>query len=169
MALSPGTKTVLTVAAVAGVAWWFMKEAKADEGPIGPPEPQPVDPIPEPDPPAPPPPNQGKCNFLGCPGYALPSPHGSWTPTYAAIRLQQLGYNINPAAPGWTLLSDASRSKVAHFQNNYNRVAPTMSPPRPKIDADGLVGPRTARAIDLAFKEVTKRMQTWAVIVSLTP
>lgn len=165
MPLSRGAKIALTIAGgVAVYAWIQESKAKPADVVVNPPD----NTIHDPDPPPPPPAPQNLCDYVGCPGFK-PAAGAAWTPTYVGVRLQQLGYNINPAAPGWTILSDSSRAKILHFQQNYNHVAPTMSPKGPYIAEDGLAGNATIAAIVRASNEALKRIQSWAVIVSLTP
>lgn len=127
------------------------------------PPPVEVDPV-DPGDPLPPPP--AICNFSGC-GPLFDGSHN--TPTYYALRLQQLGYPINPAAPGWSILSPSSKNVVRTFQRDYNEVRPTIpNNAGPELDEDGYVGNRTIFAMNRAHQLVTERIQAWSVIVSLS-
>lgn len=173
MALSRAAKVgIAAVAALAlfGFAGDALADVVDDDDTPPPPPPPDIPPIPafDPDDDDPLPPKPMVCNFSGC-GPKFDSTHSA--PTYYALRLQQLGYPINPAVQGFNIVSNANRSIVREFQRDWNHVKPTVPGWAGKalLDDDGLVGNLTIDAINKAHALQTARIQSWAVIVDLVP
>lgn len=120
----------------------------------------------------PPAPNPINCNYLGC-GAAFDGPQAALgnTAITVGIRLQQLGYPLNPAAGNFTLISAYAMSVVREFQRDYNAVRagggydPISN--NPKLDTDGLTGVRTIAAINRARQAVITLATSWKDIVGL--
>jgi len=132
----------------------------------------------------PPPPDPKKCNYSGC-GPQFDNNHPS--PVTLAIRLQQLGYPINPTAPGWSQIQATSMAIWREFQEDYNHVragnglagpaalrAAAGAPAAlaaikagPKLATDGLVGNNTIAALNRATALVPAINLSWDNCVRL--
>lgn len=165
MALSKGTKWAIGLGVGAAALFGFSQLANADDGlpdfiPDVPPPPGPDVPVPTtPDTPLPPKPK--KCNYVGC---AVFDTAHKTTGRNEGLRLQQLGYPLNPAAANFDITSDGARKVVREFQRNYNTVRKFQKfevPPPPALDTDGLVGTNTIAAISKAQQWVLLTKKPW--------
>lgn len=119
----------------------------------------------------PPPPPANVCNYVGCPGFVWAQQGVFPNERAFGLRLQQLGYVINPAAANFSMISGYSMSIVRQFQRDYNvaRLAQTVEePPPPSIATDGLVGnAQTIPALIRAWQWVNTLGVPWMDIVAL--
>jgi hypothetical protein len=127
----------------------------------------------EPDDPPPPPPGPGHAkNYVGS-GYNWP--HKNDFPMEASFGAQLLvfGYPaaaVNPAMPGWSVISGPMMSAVREFQRDYNaaRLAQTVDVPAPKkLDTDGLIGANTINGLLNAKRWQQVLNLPWIDIVGL--
>jgi hypothetical protein len=136
----------------------------------------------------PPPPPANVCNYLGC-GQVFDAPKAAQgiTPITTGVFLQQLGYPLNPAANGFSLISGYSMAVVREFQRDYNAVRSSNGLAGPaaaagataqqrlqaikaasSLDTDGLVGNMTLAAINRARSLRDAIGLSWEAIVNLS-
>lgn len=131
------------------------------------PDPDPASPRADPDPaePPPPPPNPLIKDYVGS-GYNWPRRDRFPNEQSFGTHMLALGYQTNPLAPNWSVISAGFMTLVRRFQRDYNKVRLTIANPGPSLSPDGLIGKNTINALLAAQQWAALGAMSWQQLVA---